>query len=78
MSNSINTYPIQEFIELVKRSDLTKQREIKLDMQTARTLALNIGEVLAKLNQNYDEILERLQNTESNTVEIKMDGGGFK
>jgi hypothetical protein len=78
MPNSINTYPIQEFIELVKRSDLTKQREIKLDMQTARTLALSIGEVLAKLNQNYDEILERIQNTESNIVEIKMDGGGFK
>jgi len=78
MSSNINTYPIQEFIELVKRSDLTKQREIKLDIQTARTLALNMGEILAKLNQNYEQILEHLQNKDSDIIEIKMDGGGFK
>ena len=39
MSNPINTIPLQQFIQQVKAADLSQQREIKLDIKTAKALA---------------------------------------
>ena len=74
----INTFPLQQFIEQVKIAAMSQQREIKLDMHTAKTLALTIGEVSAKLLQDYDRLLVELKaNNNNDIVELKMDGGGF-
>jgi len=78
MPNDINTYPIQQFIEQVKLAEMTQQKNIMLDMRTSRVLALTLGEVMTKLNQNYDELLRNIQNTPNEVVEIRMDGGGLK
>lgn len=76
-NNPINTLPIQQFIQQVKTAELSQQREIKLDMKTAKNLALCLGEISAKLLQDYTEVLAALQKTSGETVTIKMDGGGF-
>jgi hypothetical protein len=74
----INTFPLQQFIEQVKIASMSQQREIKLDMHTAKTLALTIGEVSVKLLQDYDRLLVELKSNNNNDiVELKMDGGGF-
>lgn len=78
MPNDINTYPIQQFIELVKLADLSQKKEIKLDIKIARHLALVLGEVTAQLSQDYSQLLKNIQNTNTDVVEIRMDGGGFK
>ena len=62
MPNDINTYPVQQFIELVKLADISQKKEIKLDIKTARILALTLGEVMSQLNQDYYQILKNLQN----------------
>lgn len=77
MQNDINTYPIQQFIELVKLADISQKKEIKLDIKTARILALTLGEIAVKLNQDYESLLEK-RNQNSDVIEIRMDGGGFK
>jgi len=77
MQNDINTYPIQQFIELVKLADISQKKEIKLDIKTARILALTLGEVAVKLNQDYESLLEK-RNQNNDVIEIRMDGGGFK
>lgn len=77
MSNPINTVPIQQFIQQVKAADLTQQREIKLDIKTAKALAYCLGEVSAKLLENYDVVFKRLEASSGNAVTIQMDGGGF-
>lgn len=77
MSNPINTVPIQQFIQQVKAADLTQQREIKLDIKTAKALAYCLGEVSAKLLENYDAVFKRLEASSGNAVTIQMDGGGF-
>jgi hypothetical protein len=77
MQNNINTYHIQQFIEQIKIADMTQQREIRIDIKSARTLALNLGEVLAKLHQDYEQLLKNLT-PNNDIVEVRMDGGGFK
>jgi hypothetical protein len=78
MQNQINTIPIQQFIQQVKAADLTQQKEIKLDIKTAKILAYCLGEVSAKLLEDYDRILAELKEAQGNgTVSIQMDGGGF-
>jgi hypothetical protein len=78
MQNQINTIPIQQFIQQVKAADLSQQKEIKLDIKTAKILAYCLGEVNAKLLEDYDKILAELKEAQGNgTVSIQMDGGGF-
>ena len=78
MSNPINTFPIQQFIQQVKSADLSQQKEIKLDLKTAKNLAFCLGEVSAKLLEDYDTMFSKLQkNQGSDDITIRMDGGGF-
>jgi hypothetical protein len=78
MSNQINTIPMQQFIQQVKAADLTQQKEIKLDIKTAKILAYCLGEVSAKLLEDYDRILTELKTAQGDgAVSVQMDGGGF-
>jgi hypothetical protein len=77
MLNPINTVPIQQFIQQVKAADLTQQREVKLDIKTAKALAYCLGEVSAKLLEDYDTVIKRLESSTGGSVTVQMDGGGF-
>jgi hypothetical protein len=77
-NDPINTFPLQQFIEQVKIADMSQQKEIKLDMRTAKALAFTIGEVNTRLLQDYEKLLNELKSNNNNDiVELKMDGGGF-
>lgn len=78
-SNPINTVPLQQFIQQVKMADMNQQKEVKLDIRTAKQLALTIGEVTSKLTQDYENLLHAIKNTNDNAViEVQLDGGGFE
>jgi len=76
-SNPINTIPLQQFIQQVKIADMSQQKEIKLDIKTAKQLAFTLGEVTIKLTQDYDNLVHILKNTANDTVTVELDGGGF-
>lgn len=78
MPNDINTYPVQQFIETVKIADMTQKKSITLDIKTARVLAFTLGEIYSKLNEDYESFFKRVQNSNTEVIEVKMDGGGFK
>lgn len=78
MSNPINTFPIQQFIQQVKAADLSQQKEIRMDIKTAKNLAYCLGEVNAKLLENYDILLSKMLQDSGQTITVQMDGGGFK
>jgi hypothetical protein len=78
MQNPINTQPIQNFIQQVKAADLSQQKEIKIDIKSAKLLMYCLADVNAKLLENYDAILQRVLQNTGETVNIQMDGGGFK
>lgn len=78
MSNPINTVPLQQFIQQVKSADLTQQKEIKIDIKTAKALAFALGEITAKLLEDQDIILSKLQQAQgTGDISIRMDGGGW-
>lgn len=78
MSNQINTQPIQSFIQQVKAAELSQQKEIKIDIKTAKMLVYSLAEVNAKLLENYDAVLQKVLQNTGESVNIQMDGGGFK
>lgn len=78
MSNQINTIPIQQFIQQVKAAELSQQKEIRIDIKSAKNLAFCVGEISAKLLEDYDRLLVELKKSQgSEDISIKMDGGGF-
>jgi len=77
MSNPINTLPIQQFIQQVKSAELAQQKEVKIDIKSAKMLAYSLGEITAKLLENQDELLIKLTQAQGSEITIKMDGGGF-
>ena len=77
MPNPINSIPIQQFIQQVKSADLAQQREIKLDIKTAKILAYCLAEINAKLVEDFDMLFKRLEQSGSGSIEVKMDGGSF-
>jgi uncharacterized protein YdgA (DUF945 family) len=78
MRNPINTTPIQQFIQQVKAADLSQQREIKIDLKTAKILAYCLAEVNSRLLEDYDILLSKVLQTTGEVVSVSMDGGGFK
>jgi len=48
MQNPINTQPIQSFIQQVKAAELSQQKEIKLDIKTAKILMYCVADVNAR------------------------------
>lgn len=78
MSNPINTIPIQQFIQQVKAAELGNQREIKLDIKTAKVLAFSIAELSSRLVQDYETLIQNLKiSTPTESITVQMDGGGF-
>lgn len=77
MPDPINTIPLQQFIQQVKAADLTQQREIKMDIRTAKSLAFCLAEVNARLLEDYDKLFKKLEQSTGGSVTVTMDGGGF-
>ena len=77
MSNQINTYPLLQFIQQEKGADLAKQKDIRIDIVTAKQVTAALAEVLAKVNQDYDVLLKNLQKNTGENITVQFDGGGF-
>lgn len=79
MQNQINLNPITQFAQLLRATELSQQKEVKIPIQQARLLNLALTEILDQLNQDNIAILEALRqpNNSNEVVSITMDGGGF-
>lgn len=77
MQKPINTVPLQQFIQQVKAAELANQKELRIDIKSAKLLALAIAEVSAKLIEDMDELMLRLQQANNGDITIRMDGGNF-
>ena len=75
-NDKINTIAIQQFMNQVKGADLGNQREIRMDMTTAKNLSHTLALVMTRLAGNYEGLLQSVQKTEPE-VQVKMDGGNW-
>lgn len=75
-TNSINTIAIQQFINQVKAADMSNQREIRLDLPSAKNLSYTLALVMTRLAGNYEDLL-KTQQKNSEEITVKMDGGNW-
>ena len=71
----LNTNPIQQFIQQVKTADASRQQEVKMNIEQARRLAFTLGEVMARLNSDLEQLLARKNSGADEVIQINMDGG---
>jgi hypothetical protein len=74
MSNTpINTAPIQQLIQQIKVADQSNQKEVRIDIATAKNVAYTLGIVMSRLAGNYEDLLSKKDKEE--VIQIQMDGG---
>jgi len=78
-TNQINTMPIQQLIQMVKVAEQSKAKEVRLDINQAKTLAFTLGEVMTRLHGDLEKILdEKIEKlSQEQVIEINMDSGGW-
>jgi hypothetical protein len=79
MSNQINTTPLTQFAQNLRAAELSQSKEVKIPIQQARLLNLALTEIQDKLLQDYTALLLELKSSsETEVIQVNMDGGGFK
>ena len=74
MSNApINTAPIQQLIQQIKVADQSNQKEVKIDIATAKNVAYTLGIVMSRLAGDYENLL--VKKDQADPIQIQMDGG---
>lgn len=74
----LNTIPVQQFINQVKSAEASKQREVRLDMDSAKQLALTLGIVMSRLTSDMESIIDKIlseKKGDSEVITVKLDGG---
>lgn len=79
MQNQINTTPIAQFAQLLKSSEFSQAKEVKMSIQQARLLNIALVELLDKVNQDYTILFRELkENNNTEVISLSVDGGGFE
>lgn len=68
---TLNTLPIEDFLEKSKIAKKSNQKSLTLTTKEYTDLSDSLAMVMTRLTGLLD------QSVADNTVEIKMDGGGF-
>ena len=72
----LNTVPLQQFIQLVKSADSSNQRDIRIDIATAKNLAFTLGIVMSRLEGDLEKlVVNKLSPAADEVITIKMDPG---
>ena len=74
----LNTASLQRFIEQVKGADLGNQKEVRIDINTAKHITYTLATVLARLAGDYEALMAHNNTAEAKkdeTVNLQVDGG---
>lgn len=75
-----NLPSVEKLIQRIASAERSQQKEIRISIQEARELTVELASMTAKMGQIILEIKGSLaQIKESSTeIEVKVDGGGFR
>jgi len=80
-NNIPQTLPsIEKLLSRIATAERSQQKEIRITIQEARELTIELSILTARLGKTVQEIHVALQEIKenSNTVDVRFDGGGFK
>jgi hypothetical protein len=72
----LNTLPIEDFLDKTRIAIKSGQKSVTLSIKEAADLQNSLSVVMTRLSGEMDQILAAAS-SQSNTVEVKMDGGKF-
>jgi hypothetical protein len=73
-TDKINTIILTQFMNQVKAAETANQREIRLDIATAKNISHTLALVMTRLAGNYEGLIQA-QTREDPVVTVQMDGG---
>ncbi len=75
----INLPTVEKLLSRVSAAEKSQQKEIRISIQEARDLTLELALITSKLGNTIQEIHEKLSKISENTgsIDIKLDGGSF-
>lgn len=70
---------LQKIIQRIAAAERSQQKEIRISIQEARELTLELSMLTARMSHNIQEIREAVKAMADNTqnIDVKFDGGGF-
>jgi len=71
----LNTIPIQQFIQKVKTADLSRARDVNLDINAAKSLAYTLGIVMSRLEGSLETLVASSSKSSDEVFEIRLDRG---
>lgn len=71
----LNTAHIEQFIQIVRSAENSRAKEVKIEINQAKNLAFTLGQVMARLNGDLEELLVKQASGENDVININMDGG---
>jgi hypothetical protein len=60
-------------IQQIKVADQSNQKEVRIDITTAKNVAYTLGIVMSRLAGNYEDLLSKKDKDE--VIQVQMDGG---
>lgn len=72
--NSLNTIPIEDFLNKARIAIKSNQKNLTLSIKEVIDLQSSLSIVMTRLSGNLDKITN---NNQPNSLEIKMNGGKF-
>lgn len=79
-NNLPETLPsLQKIIQRISAAERSQQKEIRISIQEARELSLELSMLTARMSNNIQEIREAIKTMADNTqkIDVKFDGGSF-
>jgi biopolymer transport protein ExbD len=75
----INLPTVEKLLSRVSAAEKSQQKEIRISIQEARDLTLELALITSKLGNTVQEIHDKLSKISENTgsIDIKLDGGTF-
>jgi regulator of replication initiation timing len=80
-NNIPQTLPsVEKLLTRISTAERSQQKEIRITIQEARELTIELSILTAKLGRTVQEIHTALQEikNKSDTIDVRFDGGGFK
>lgn len=74
--NNINTTSITQFLNQVRAAELGNQREIRVSITDAKTLAHTLSLVMTRLAGDYEGLMQKTSVSDP-IIKVQMDGGSW-
>ena len=69
---------LNKFIDMVRVAEQSKQSEIRLSLNEARSYSASLSKLLVKYTESLEKLIEYKRKAEkAEEIEVEMDGGKF-